>query len=250
MNENHPQTLGLRVVFDQRGGLRQVSLSGLVGQGTDHEADNRARGNRGQDGIAAVIIVYPVIAVRRIIQAPIIIITNDDRITVVAIMAANPVTWHVIAIIHEAESWPRIIIERSVPVIIIGARRIVAEVVAAPVPTVMIAIVVAIMSVEVAVVTPVPAVIAMSVIAMPAIVPVASRLAISTIIAAIIGPVANASVLTAVFGASFGAPLLTALKAAIIATLFAPALFWGLVFCGAMTGAAVSVALVVFGSSE
>ena len=78
----------------------------LVGQRSDHETNDGTGGNRGEDRIAAVIIMHPVVAIWRFVEAPIIIISDDDRIIVVAIVTANPVARHIVAVIHEPEGWP------------------------------------------------------------------------------------------------------------------------------------------------
>ena len=64
----------------------------------------------------------PVITIRRLVQTPIIIITDDDCVVVIAIMPANPVSRHIMAIIDEAERWPRIVIEWTVATPVEGTR--------------------------------------------------------------------------------------------------------------------------------
>ena len=59
-------------------------------------------------------------AVWRIIQAPIIIVADDDRIRVVAIVAANVIARYIVAIVDIPEGRPRIIAEWPVPTIIEG----------------------------------------------------------------------------------------------------------------------------------
>lgn len=160
---------------------------GLVGQSADDQANNGARGDRGEDGVATVMVMHPVIAVWRIIQAPIVIIANDDRIGVVAIMPTDPIAWHIVAIIDEAKGRPRVIIEGSVTTPVKGARRIMPEIV----PTIMMAIVIAIIvtaiiPVEIAVmaIMPIVAIIIVAVIIMPIVIvpviimPIASPVAV------------------------------------------------------------------------
>ena len=64
----------------------------------------------------------PVIAARRVIEAPIIIVAYDDCIGVIAVMASDIVARHVVAIIHVSERWPRVVIEWAVSTPIMGAR--------------------------------------------------------------------------------------------------------------------------------
>ena len=64
----------------------------------------------------------PVIAVRRIIQPPIVIVSYDDCIGVIAVMAADIVARHIVAVIHISERWPRVIVERTVSSPIMRAR--------------------------------------------------------------------------------------------------------------------------------
>lgn len=65
---------------------------GLVSQGADDEANDSAGSDRGEDSVAAVVIVYPVMAIGRLVKTPIVIIPDYDRIVVVSIIAANPVS--------------------------------------------------------------------------------------------------------------------------------------------------------------
>ena len=148
-------------------GARRTRRGGLVGQGADDQANNGARGDRGENGVATVIVMHPVIAVWRIIQAPIVIVADNDRIGVVAIMPTDAIARHISAIIDEAKGRPRVIVEGAMTSPIIGARRIVPEIV----PTVMMAIVVAIIvaaiiPVEIAVMAIMPIMAIMTVVIM------------------------------------------------------------------------------------
>ena len=107
----------------------------------------------------------PVITVRWIIKAPIIIVAYDDRIGVVPIMTPDPVARDIAAVIDKAKGRARVIIERTVSTPIIGARRVMPEIV----PTIMMAIVIAII---VAAIVPVE-------IAVMAIVPIMSIIAVT-----------------------------------------------------------------------
>ena len=98
------------------------ALGGLVGEGADHQADDRTGGNRSQDRIAAIIVMDPVITIRRLVQAPIIVITDDDRVIVVAIMSTNPVIRHIVSVIDKPKGRPRVVMERTVSTIIERAR--------------------------------------------------------------------------------------------------------------------------------
>ena len=95
---------------------------GLVGEGANHETNNGAGRDGCQYGVPTIIIVDPVIAVRRIIETPIIIVAYDDRIGVIAIMASDIIARHIVAIIHVSERWPRVIVEWTVSTPIRGAR--------------------------------------------------------------------------------------------------------------------------------
>ena len=129
----------------------------LVRQSADHEADNRTGGDRGQDCVAAIIVVDPVIAIWRIIETPIIIVAYDDRVIMVAYVSTVPILGHIAAIIDIAEGRPRIIVARLMPPPIPGARRIVPEIVPTVMATIVVAIIVpAIIPVEVAVVAIMP----------------------------------------------------------------------------------------------
>ena len=97
-------------------------MSALVGKGANHETDNGSGRDRCQHCVPTILIGDPVIAVRRIIEPPIIIVAYDDRIGVIAIMASDEIARHIVAIIHVSERWPRIIVEWTVPTPIIGAR--------------------------------------------------------------------------------------------------------------------------------
>ena len=88
---------------------------GLVGEGADHEANNCPGCDGGQNGVSTVIIMDPMIAMRRVIEAPIIVITDDDRVGVIAVISANVIARHIVAIIHKSEGWPRVIVEWTVP---------------------------------------------------------------------------------------------------------------------------------------
>ena len=101
---------------------RSCAILGLIGEGADHETDNGSGRNRGEYRIAAIVIVDPVIAMWRVIEAPIIIISDNDCVRVVAVIAANIVARHIVAIIHVSERWPRVIVEWTVSTPIIGAR--------------------------------------------------------------------------------------------------------------------------------
>ena len=97
-------------------------MSALVGKGANHETDNGSGRDRCQHCVPTIIIVDPVIAARRIIEPPIIIVAYDDRIGVVPIMTTDPVTRDIAAVIDKAKGRARVIIERTVSTPIIGAR--------------------------------------------------------------------------------------------------------------------------------
>ena len=101
---------------------RDSAMSGLVGEGADYETDNRPGRDRGQYGVSTIIIMDPVIAARRVIEAPIIIVSYDDRIGVIAVMTSDIIARHIMAIIHISERWPRVIIEWTVSTPVMGAR--------------------------------------------------------------------------------------------------------------------------------
>lgn len=167
--------------------LRTTAIKeGLISQGAYDEANDGAGRNRGEDGVAAVIIMDPVIAIRRFIQAPIIVVPDDDRIGVVTVMAANPVSRYVVGIVHEAESRPRVVIEWSVTTIVERARRIVPEIVAAVMPTIVIAIAIAIVAVEVPVMSPVTIVPIVTIVAVVAMIAIMAMIAPRLIVTAII----------------------------------------------------------------
>ena len=96
-----------------------VTLRGaLVGQGADDQADNGAGRDRGENGVATIIVMDPVISVWRIIQAPIVIIADYDRIGVVAVMPTDAIARDIAMVIDEAKGWPRVVIEGSVTTIV------------------------------------------------------------------------------------------------------------------------------------
>lgn len=135
----------------------QAAIGDLICQGTDHETNNGAGCDRSENRVATVIIVHPVIAMRRIIEAPIVIITDDNRIGVIAVITANPIGWDIMPVIDEPESWPRIVIERPVSTPVIGAWRIAPEVMATVIMAIMVAIMVtSIIPVEIPVVAVMP----------------------------------------------------------------------------------------------
>ena len=159
----HPPTQVSGCFFSAR---EKALLGALIRQGADYEADNRPGGNGCQNSVSAIVIVDPVIPVRRVIQPPIIIVAYDDRIGVITVMSADMVARHIVAIIHVSEGRPRIVIERTVSTPIIGPRRVMPEIV----PTILVAIVIAIVvpaiiPVEIPVVTIVPVVIVVSIVA-------------------------------------------------------------------------------------
>ena len=88
--ENRPQARRLRAASLS---VRKTAYEGgLVSQGADDEANDSAGSDRGEDSVAAVVIVYPVMAIGRLVKTPIVIIPDYDRIVVVSIIAANPVS--------------------------------------------------------------------------------------------------------------------------------------------------------------
>jgi hypothetical protein len=159
----HPPTQVSGCFFSAR---EKALLGALIRQGADYEADNRPGGNGCQNSISAIVIVDPVIPMRRVIQSPIIIVAYDDRIGVITVMSADMVARHIVTIIHVSEGRSRVVIERTVSTPIIGPRRVVPEIV----PTILVAIVIAIVvpaiiPVEIPVVTIVPVVIVMPIVA-------------------------------------------------------------------------------------
>ena len=101
--------------------------------------------------------MHPVIAVRRLIKTPIVVITDDDRIGVIAIIPANPITRDIMPVIDVPEGWPRVIIEWTVATPIIGARRVSPEIMATVIMAIVIAIMVStIIPIEIPVVAIVP----------------------------------------------------------------------------------------------
>lgn len=218
----------------------------LVGQGANNEPNDRTSGDRGEDRVAAIIVMDPVIAVWRIIETPIIIVANDDRVIMVAIISTNLIVRHIVAIIDIAEGWPRIIIERSVTTPIPGARRIVPEIVPTVMATVVVAIIVtAIIPVEIAVVAVVPVamnvavVVIVPVVAMivpvAAIIPiivisvvlavadVAPSLPIATVIPAIIGIAPDLTIFLTILEPAFRAPFSPPIFASIRTAFFGAA---------------------------
>lgn len=195
----------------------------LVGESANHEANNGSGCDGGENGVSTVIIVDPVIAVWRVIEAPIIIVANYDRVGVIAVISANVIARHIVTIIHKPEGWPRVIVEWTVSTPVTGARRIAPEIV----PTIGITIVIpvmvtAIIPVKVPVLTIVPIVVA--IVAVLATV-ITAGIAIALIIAAIIGIATNLSVFTPVLETSFlttlGPSVLALLEAAIGSALCA-----------------------------
>lgn len=173
---------------------RICAISDLIGEGADHESDNGSGCNRGENRIAAIVIVDPVIAMRRVIKAPIIIVSDDDRVRVVAVISTDIIARHIVAIIHVSERRARVIIERTVSTPVEGAGRVMPEIVPTILVPIVVAIVVAaIIPIEVSVIAIIPIVIVvpvmaiMAIIVVPISVPViASRIAIALIVAAII----------------------------------------------------------------
>ena len=78
----------------------QRAKGGSVRQRPNYQADNGPGGDGGENRVAAIVIMHPVIAVRRIIQTPIAIIANNDRITVVAIMTTDTIAWDIMTVIR------------------------------------------------------------------------------------------------------------------------------------------------------
>lgn len=153
-------------------------MSGLVGEGADYETDNCSGRDGGQYGVSTIIIMDPVIAARRVIEAPIIIVSYDDRIGVIAVMTSDIIARHIMAIIHISERWPRVIIEWTVSTPVMGARRVAPEIV----PTIRVAIVIAIV---VTAIIPVEVPV-MPIMAVVIVVPVVAIIAIALIVTAVI----------------------------------------------------------------
>lgn len=209
---------------------------GLVGKGADHEPNDRTGCNRGQDSVAAIIIVDPVVSVWRFIQAPIIIVADDDRIVVVAIVPANPIARDIVAIIDEPKGWARVVVERTVSAIIEGPWRIAPEIMLPIAVAIVVAIAVAAkipVEIPVVPVMPIAAIVAMVIIAIAAIVPViviaivltgpdiTARIALTLRITSCIRIAPDLAVFVAIFdtaiGATIGSAILTLLETAVLA---------------------------------
>ncbi len=80
-----------------------MRLEGLVGKGADHQANDGSSGDRCENGVTAIMIVDPVVSIWRLVEAPIIIVADNDRIIVIAIVPTNTIARDIIAIIDESE---------------------------------------------------------------------------------------------------------------------------------------------------
>ena len=125
-------------------------------------------------------------SVWRIVESPVIIVADNDRIVVVAVMPANAIARRVIAIIDKIECRARIVIIWTVAAIVIRARRIIPEIVSAILMAIVMAIIMlAIIAVEIPVIAVMSVAAMVPVIVIAIVLPgphISARLTVSAII--------------------------------------------------------------------